>query len=125
MDGQYNIFDFIDQTEPKVIPEFAIELFFDDGFAITKEFNESCYGMWDDLIAKHGIIIDYKCLRGFDSEKKMRFPCMLICEVEWCSLACFLKRGYIRHDGKWVRDEKGKILISKNKECEWTPREDR
>ena len=58
-----------------------------------------------------------------DESKDVRIPCMRRCEVECWSLRCFLKRGYIRHDGKWVRNEKGEILIANQKECYWTPRE--
>ena len=78
--------------------------------------------MWDKEIAQHGIIVDYNIIRG-GMNPTLKTPCFRHCDVEWCSLSCFLKRGYIRHDGKWVRNEKGEILIANSKECDWTPRE--
>ncbi len=46
-------------------------------------------------------------------------PCMY-CDVEWCSIKCFLKRGYMwdKVHG-FVRDEKGnaRILNIENREC--------
>ncbi len=53
----------------------------------------------------------------------IRCPCGKRCEVEWGSLSCFLKRGYIRNNGKWVRNDKGEVLRLKNRECDWEPRE--
>lgn len=58
-----------------------------------------------------------------NNTKSFQCPCMKVCDVEWCSLKCFLKRGYMRHDGKWIRGQDGKILIANNRECEWIPRE--
>lgn len=52
-------------------------------------------------------------------EMEMREPCHSICDVEWCSLECFYRRGYMRQNGKWVRDDKGNILISNNRQCDW------
>jgi hypothetical protein len=57
-----------------------------------------------------------------EPKKTKRIPCFRECDVEWCSLTCFLRRGYIRHEGKWVRNDKGEILIANNKECDWTPK---
>ena len=53
--------------------------------------------------------------------KPIQIPCNRECEYEWGSLECFLKRGYIRHDGKWVRNSDGEPLRLKNKECDWMP----
>ena len=57
------------------------------------------------------------------SDMELREPCGRYCEVAWCSLNCYFKRGYIRDPStqKWARDENGNILISNNKECDWTP----
>lgn len=73
---------------------------------------------------------DYVCegqLSLFDipmePPQPIRCPCGKRCEVEWGSLSCFLKRGYIRHEGKWVRNDKGDVLRLKNRECDWEPRE--
>lgn len=57
----------------------------------------------------------------------VREPCGRRCPVAWCSLKCFLRRGYVedrsadsRH--RWARDDKGNILISNNKDCDWVPK---
>lgn len=53
-------------------------------------------------------------------EIRYRDECNSFCDVEWCSLTCFFRRGYIRDkNGKWLRDEKGNILRSNNRQCDW------
>ena len=70
----------------------------------------------------------------FDDDQKpqeiypVRYPCRRRCPVEWCSLQCFLRRGYIEDKSgtqrtRWARDDKGNILISKNKDCDWVPKD--
>lgn len=54
-------------------------------------------------------------------EKPIQEPCGRRCDCKCFSLTCFLKRGYIRHDGKWVRHEDGTVMIAENKECDWIP----
>lgn len=122
MDGQLNLFDYMNEQEPQILPEYSVRLFFLDGFSYVYEYDKPYVGMWDKEIAQHGIIVDYNIIRG-GMNPTLKTPCFRHCDVEWCSLSCFLKRGYIRHDGKWVRNDKGEILISKTKECDWTPRE--
>ena len=58
-----------------------------------------------------------------EKTEPVRIPCMRQCDVAWGSLKCFLKRGYMRYDGRWCRNDKGEILISVNKECDWVPKE--
>lgn len=58
-----------------------------------------------------------------EEKKPIREPCGRRCDVECYSLKCFLKRGYIRHDGKWCRNENGEIQISVNKDCDWIPKQ--
>lgn len=46
-------------------------------------------------------------------------PCMY-CNVEWCSLSCFLKRGYMWNKiHGFIRNEKGEVLRTsiENREC--------
>lgn len=51
-------------------------------------------------------------------------PCDRVCDVGWCSLACFLRRGYLRGpDQKWLRNENGEILRENHPVCDWNPRE--
>lgn len=51
-------------------------------------------------------------------------PCNRICSVGWCSLACFLMRGYMRGpDAKWLRDDDGRIMMENNPACDWEPHE--
>lgn len=54
-------------------------------------------------------------------EHPVREPCGRRCDVAWCSLTCFLRRGYIvdKSTGKWARRADGKILRTKNRECDW------
>lgn len=123
MDGQISLFDFLkEQEEPQVVTDYATQVFFKDGYSETREYNKPEYGMWDDLIAKHGMIIDFRQIRGGLKNPSLKCPCMRMCDVEWCSLSCFLRRGYMRHDGKWLRNDKGEILKSNKKECDWTPK---
>ncbi len=46
-------------------------------------------------------------------------PC-IYCDVEWCSLTCFLKRGYIWDSvNRFVKGDNGKLLRKsmENREC--------
>lgn len=61
----------------------------------------------------------------FDDYAPLRIPCYRHCVSEWCSLNCFLKRGYTRYKNQWVRDRYGNIIISEHKECDWTPSQER
>lgn len=60
---------------------------------------------------------------GFMNKPTYKHPCDT-CDVAFGSLTCFLRMGYIRdnHTGKWCRDADGNILISRNKECDYEPR---
>lgn len=51
----------------------------------------------------------------------LREPCKRHCAVEWGSLKCFLMRGYVRDKSteKWARGTDGKILRTKNRDCDW------
>ena len=53
----------------------------------------------------------------------LRMPCERHCDVEWCSMMCFKRRGYIwnKSQHSWVYDETGKALRTKNRECDWEP----
>lgn len=55
--------------------------------------------------------------------KVFRNPCERECECEWCSMICFLKRGYIwdKKEHSWVYDSNGQALRSKTRECNWEP----
>jgi hypothetical protein len=44
------------------------------------------------------------------------------CDCALFSLNCYIKRGYVRVDGKWVRNEDGSIMIIGG-ECDWKPSE--
>lgn len=54
----------------------------------------------------------------------VREPCKRPCPVEWGSLKCFFMRGYVRdpQTQKWVRNDKGEIIITNDKECDWKPK---
>lgn len=123
MDGQISIFDIdFDALNQK---RFSCTAFFEDGYSETREYDDCTepLHLWDDLKAKHGIIVDFKMIRsGLNDNREWRKPCYGFCDCEWGSLRCFLKRGYIRHDGKWVRREDGSIMIANHPECEWTPK---
>lgn len=58
-------------------------------------------------------------------EVARRQPCNRLCDCEWGSKVCFLKRGYIWNYPlhKWCRDENGVALRTLDKDCEWEPRE--
>ena len=55
----------------------------------------------------------------------IREPCKRPCDVEWCSKICFIRRGYMWNYGDWgwIKGKDGKPLVSKNKSCDWTPKE--
>ena len=63
----------------------------------------------------------YDFLPNPEEEHPLREPCHRHCDVAWCSLTCFLRRGYIvdKSTGKWARRADGKILRTKNRECDW------
>lgn len=56
-----------------------------------------------------------------EKENPLREPCGRHCPVEWGSLICFLRRGYIRDKstGKWARRADGKIMRLNKRECDW------
>ena len=103
--------------------QFCTKVIFEDGYAETREYDEPRLHMWDDLIARHGIIIDFEQIRGGFDNLEWREPCNMYCDCAWGSLKCFLKRGYMRHKDKWLRDDNNNIMIANKKECEWIPRE--
>ena len=82
----------------------------------------SCWSPFSGKVVK----ADTQCIYWEKHPKlELRNTCERYCDVEWCSLSCFFKRGYIRDPKtqKWARDENGKILISKTKECDWVPKD--
>lgn len=120
--GQLSFFEI--KEDPKPIPNYSVEGIFEDGYREIREYDKPMVGIFDDLTAKHGIMVDFKVHRQPPTKETLQMPCYRMCDVGWCSLACFLRRGYIRHNEKWVRNENGDILISKNKECDWNPKGD-
>lgn len=58
MTGQLSIFDY------ERVPDYKETVYFGDGYAETREYDEPALHMWDDLIARHGMIIDYKIHRS-------------------------------------------------------------
>ena len=50
-----------------------------------------------------------------------RSPCNRICDCEWGSKMCFIKRGYIWNYplGRWSRDEKGNCHRTANRDCDY------
>lgn len=53
-------------------------------------------------------------------EIQYRHECESLCDVEWCSLACFMRRGYIRQNGKFLRNENNEFLrLKENRQCNW------
>lgn len=58
-------------------------------------------------------------------EVARRQPCNRLCDCEWGSKVCFIKRGYIwiypLH--KWSRDENGVCHRTPNRECNYEPQE--
>lgn len=54
-------------------------------------------------------------------ELPIREPCGRRCSCECFSLNCYINRGYVRHKGKWVRNEDGSIMIMASKACDWIP----
>lgn len=57
----------------------------------------------------------------------VRIPCNRPCNVEWCSMVCFKRRGYIwdKAAHSWVYGENGIALRTKARECDWEPTQDR
>lgn len=56
-----------------------------------------------------------------DDKKFLRIPCERFCDVEWCSMVCFKRRGYIwdANAHSWVYGPDGIALRLKNRECDW------
>lgn len=122
MDGQISLFDYAKEIQKP--PTFSTTVYMEDGFVLTKEYEHPTPDLWDDVKAKHGAILDFRMNRGGDLKNMAwRSPCYRFCDCECWSLLCFLKRGYIRHDGLWVRNSKGEIMVANNKECDWTPKD--
>lgn len=50
-----------------------------------------------------------------------RSMCDRICDVEWCSMVCFLRRGYIWDKSKhsFCYDKNGIALRTKERLCDW------
>ena len=70
--------------------------------------------------------LSYWCKRVPDSKKSiLRTPCDRYCDVEWCSMVCFKRRGYIwdKTQHSWVCGDNGKAMRAKNRECDWEPKE--
>lgn len=46
--------------------------------------------------------------------------CERVCDVKWCSIECFERRGYHMKDGEWVRDDEGepKRMMEERRECD-------
>lgn len=63
----------------------------------------------------------YDYLPDPEEEKPLREPCRRRCDVEWGSLTCFLRRGYVRDKstGKWARRADGKIMRLNKRDCDW------
>ena len=63
--------------------------------------------------------------RATEKTKKMvlRTPCDRYCDCEWCSMECFLRRGYIwdKNQHCFLHNENGKAQRTKKKECDWEP----
>jgi hypothetical protein len=60
-----------------------------------------------------------------EKTKKMllRTPCDRYCDCEWCSMMCFIKRGYIwdRTAHSFVYGEDGRAMRTKKRACDWNP----
>ena len=71
--------------------------------------------------------LSHWCKRVPEQEPKkvLRIPCDRFCDVEWCSMVCFKRRGYIwdKTQHSWIYDKNGKALRTKNRECDWEPKE--
>lgn len=115
MEGQLTFDDLMQK-------QFCTKVIFEDGYSETREYDEPRLHMWDDLIARHGLIVDYRQIRTCNDDLEWQEPCHMYCDCAWGSLICFLKRGYMRHDGKWLRDDNNNIMIARQKECEWVPK---
>lgn len=63
--------------------------------------------------------------RATEKTKKMllRTPCYRYCECEWCSMECFMRRGYIwdKTQHSFLHGEDGKAMRTKKRECDWNP----
>ena len=63
--------------------------------------------------------------RATEKTKKMllRSPCDRYCDCEWCSMMCFIKRGYIwdKTAHSFVYGEDGKAMRTKKRACDWNP----
>lgn len=61
-------------------------------------------------------------LFDFIPEQKTEI-CGYVCDVEWCSMVCFKRRGYIwdKKAHSWVYGSDGKALRTKTRECDWDP----
>ena len=53
---------------------YKVRLFFADTFVIVVEYEHPSAGMFDELIAKHGMIIDYKILEEPEDEHRQQDP---------------------------------------------------
>lgn len=56
-----------------------------------------------------------------EEEQPLR-DCGRRCDCALFSLNCYIKRGYVRVDGKWLRNEDGSIMIIGG-DCDWNPSE--
>ena len=73
--GQMSIFDTV---QPK---QFSCTAIFGDGYTETREYDRASDNLhlWDDLRAKHGVLVDFRMNRGgLDGDMRINYP-----ECEW------------------------------------------
>ena len=97
-----------------------------DNLSICNENCEECGKYTTSRTSYDGKNEIYSCFYAGKTVIK-RIPCNRVCDVEWCSIACFERRGllYDRVKREWIKGKDGKPLRkSKDKvECDWEPKE--
>ena len=74
--------------------------------------------IWD-ILSKEETVVQSDIGEVYKEQAPVQ-DCGRRCDCSLFSLNCYIKRGYVRVDGKWLRNEDGSIMIIGG-ECDWKP----
>lgn len=78
--------------------------------------------IWD-ILSKEETVVQSDIGEVYKEQDPVQ-DCGRRCDCSLFSLNCYIKRGYVRVNGKWLRNEDGSIMIIGG-ECDWVPTDNR